>query len=304
MMARQQRGVVLLWVAVMLAVIAALAFAMTRQGAMTAQAVESSNDIAVAHYLAEAGAAMAKWRNDQAGCKSNVSVGATMMAGIGSFAATVSKAGSKEIKIVATGTTLHTGQFVLTRDKVVVHDTSKSNNQNLESAGAASDTYLSSDFPTQSMSTATYLEMTQGRTNALLQFSMSAVPPGSRVNSATLKIVQTYPVAGAPAAVSVHRLLQSWTAPLASWNLARAAMPWTTPGGDYDSGNIAVTTVTAATSYSWDITDLVDGWSNGTFPNNGLLLKPDGPMSGTRFASLDSTTAATPSVEVSFDPPC
>lgn len=65
---------------------------------------------------------------------------------------------------------------------------------------------------------------------------------------------------------------------------------------DFDPAVIATATVSQATAlpgdvFQWDITPVVQGWLNGTFPNFGLVLRDitaDGSFRGVRFGSREA----------------
>jgi hypothetical protein len=304
---RAQGGVVLLWVATTLAIIAALAYAMSHEGAMTAQTAEAQRDADIARYLAEAGLSLAKWRNEQDGCGKYNDVASTTMAGIGTFSAAVTNSGSKELDIVATGISAGGARVQVTRSNVVVHNLGKSDNTTLQSGNGSGDIWISSASPTTPMTGTTYLELNQGSSNALLKFGTPKpnIPTDAVILQADLKLTK-YQDSSSPGGkvISVHRMLRDWDAGAATWNNATAGTAWVSSGADYDTGNIAATTVTVNfLTYSWDVTALVDGWYAKGIPNYGLLLKPDGPLVGARFYSFEAG-GSQPQVAISFAPPC
>lgn len=300
-----QRGVLLLSVSIILAIIGALAFAMNREGAMSAQAVEAQTDIEVARYLAEAGLSLAKWRNENSGCNTYANLPETSLPGIGKFSATVAKGASKTLNIVATGTSSRDARFQITRSDVIVRDLDHPTNFSLEAGGGTRDTYLNSDDPTGSMGNSSYLELTQGGSNALIIFNLLSIPAGSKVIKADLKLYQYQSNSTQPAqVVSVHRVLRDWDSSSANWTRAKSLIPWSSVGGDYGGGNIAVATINGNGSYTWKVVALLDGWVNNTIPNYGLLLKPDGPLQRARFASLENTTYNRPRIDGTYLRPC
>ena len=305
-MKRQQRGAILLWVVVTLTVVAALAFTMTRQSGMAAQSVESGTDTAVARYLAEAALNHARWQNEKAGCSGHGSVVMTTLPGVGSYQAIVTNSqGGKSIDIQASGTTPGGASFTLNKTAVVMHDTQNQQTSQLGQSKSDSDIWLSADFPTQTMDNTTYLELNQGRSNALLQFNLASIPTNSRITKAVLSVTEYFPGTGFPGQISAHRMQKNWDARKATWSVSKNNQSWSNPGGDYDSANLAVVTSIGAGQYDWDITYLVDGWSNNTVPNYGVALKPDGPLSGARFASLQNATGiANPVLSVNYAAPC
>ena len=139
--------------------------------------------------------------------------------------------------------------------------------------------------------------------NSLVQFDLPAIPAGARVLSAELQLYHNYTdTAGADAGADVHRVNRDWvegtkagtgTADGATWDTWDGSSAWTTAGGDYDASAVAGSSITAATGdwASWDITTLAQGWLDGSFPNNGLLLKGTGTVN-VGFASKENTDPA------------
>ena len=112
--------------------------------------------------------------------------------------------------------------------------------------------------------------------HSVLKFDVSALA-GQTVCSAVLK-VEIRSTSSAPIPVEVLRLAKDWTELSVTWN-----SPWTTPGGDFDATVFGSTTMTQVLSLgeptftmTIDITALVKGWVDGTYPNYGLILRdPD-----------------------------
>ena len=298
---RRQGGGVLFAVALMLAVIGALALTMSREGAMAAQSVEGEYDAAVAHSLAEAALNLAKWRNQRVDCKSRNDLALTTVPGLGSFSAIVDKAPSNTLTMVATASTPSGAQVSLARKNVVTHELAKTTTKAVSASGARS-TYIDASFPDTPMASATYMELTAGRSRALLKFGLGDIPVDSSVTSAllTLTVAQTSPNAGL---VSIRRVLRPWDEPAVTWNTAGPG-PWATPGGEFSAGSAAKAMVGTNASYTWDVTALVDGWAARTYPNNGLLLSPDGPLQQARFHGFGAGTGLVPTMTVTYIPPC
>lgn len=298
---RRQRGGILFAVALMLAVIGALALTMSREGAMAAQSVEAEYDAAVARSLAEAALNLAKWRNQRVDCKRRDDLALTTMPGFGSFSATVDKAPSNTLSMVATASTPSGAQVTLARKNVVTHELAKTTTKAVSANGARS-TYIDASFPDTPMASATYMELTFGRSRALLKFALGDIPVDSSVTSAllTLTVAQTSPNAGA---VTIRRVLRAWDGPAATWNTAATGAAWATAGGEF-TGSVAGVTVGANSSYTWDVTALVDGWAARTYPNNGLLLSPDGPLQQARFHGFGAAPGLVPTMIVTYIPPC
>lgn len=143
---------------------------------------------------------------------------------------------------------------------------------------------------------------------SLVKFDLSAIPAGSQITGATLKLFMT----AAPSATrtyNVHRVTRSWVEADVSWDEASNNVSWTTAGGDYSAGATAsVTTGTVSSVWlAWDVTADVDAWYAGT-ANNGVLVKDSAENSTTAysatFATRENGTAANrPQLVVTYTPP-
>lgn len=298
----RQRGGALLAVVVMLALVGALALAMSREGAMAASAIGADYDTAVARSLADAALNMAKWRGQRAGCKVAQDLVATTVAGVGTISAMVQKGSSKNLNVQATGVTTSGASVTLARGNVVIHDQANQTNKVVSTVSADS-TWLSASLPDTPQGGNGVLELGQGSANILLRFALLDVPADSTIISAQLTLTQTEASAfGAP--VSVRRAARGWSQQGASWNAAASGAPWSSTGGDYSTGAIASQPVGANGNYSWDVTALVDGWFLGLYPNYGFVIVADGPLQQARFQSFTGTAGSRPTLVVNYLPPC
>jgi hypothetical protein len=113
-----------------------------------------------------------------------------------------------------------------------------------------------------------------------------ALPADERIVSAKLSVYRTETLRGS-GVVGVHRVTTPWaggtgvntcTNDGATWATTGLGTPWSTPGGDFDSTDVSSVTKTAGESPGWDsfdVTSLARGWTDGAFPNDGLMLKLD-----------------------------
>jgi hypothetical protein len=136
----------------------------------------------------------------------------------------------------------------------------------------------------------------------LLRFDLSSIPAGSTINSATLGLY--YYTRGASNPVGrtyrANRLTSGWieggwnSEPGVTWNTKDGATAWGTAGGDFTATDSATTTVPSAYGWmSWTVTNIAQGWVNGSYPNNGFLIKDDTEGSSNYYAdfySQDYTT--------------
>lgn len=283
---RRQRGVALLAVSLLLMVLGALAFIMGRQSAMATNAVNAQYDTEVARYLAEAGLNVAKWHDLETNCKKTTTIvpPSRIDAG-GTYSASIIN-GGKNLNINAVGATDAGARVSMSRPNVVAHENVV--RQLVIANDKQIDTFISRDTPF-AQGGQQYLELTQGRSSALMQFTLPSELTQAIIVRADLTMTQYQSNSVLPAqVVSAHRLTRNWSAGSATWAFAALLSPWSNNGADYTPGNATATAVNGNNTYKWDVTSLVDGWANNAFPNNGLLLLADGPLQQARFYSFES----------------
>jgi hypothetical protein len=106
------------------------------------------------------------------------------------------------------------------------------------------------------------------RGRALIRFDLSAIPAGQVIQSASLQLYLRYAYSGSGSAatnrIGLYRVADSWTETGVTWN----NQPGHTAAA-YATTDVGLTT---GTWYSWDATQLVREWYQGTHSNYGLKL--------------------------------
>jgi len=115
---------------------------------------------------------------------------------------------------------------------------------------------------------------------SLILFNLSSIPYNAYIFNANLQI--TVGTAKSQT-VNIYRLTHNWTEGNntansgATWNKYDGVTNWGTSGGDYDSSTVHGSFSPASTGLKEvTITELVQGWVNGTWANYGILLDPIG----------------------------
>ncbi|MFH0829920.1 MAG: DNRLRE domain-containing protein [Candidatus Aenigmatarchaeota archaeon] len=137
---------------------------------------------------------------------------------------------------------------------------------------------------------------------ALIEFNLSNASAYTNMISATMRLYATAKGSADPV-VYVHRVTNPWvegsgtgskTGDGVTWNNRSGSQAWTSSGGDYDQNIITNTTVTGTNAwFSWDVTDLVRGWANGTYSNYGLLIRTNTTSSATTtFSTSDNANSS------------
>ncbi|MCP4389801.1 MAG: DNRLRE domain-containing protein, partial [Gammaproteobacteria bacterium] len=143
-------------------------------------------------------------------------------------------------------------------------------------------------------------------TRSLLRFNMGALPTGARIQSANLSL-KRWTGSGSDQPVSAHRIRNSWSEDSVTWNKRESGTNWDTAGGDFDNRAVSTTPVGPANDrYTWNITPLVQGWVDGSYPNYGVALVAavDG-MPGEQFhTSDDADPSRWPSLSTTYTCAC
>jgi RHS repeat-associated protein len=159
----------------------------------------------------------------------------------------------------------------------------------------------------------TVLEVGPGSAG-LVEFDLRAIPADSRVASATLSLYRTEHSPAAATTLQASAVAREWreasnsfcSSDGATWTHAFDGSPWTTPGGDAETGGptSSVPTDTPPGWQQWNVKDLVQGWIAGTRPNNGVRITKSG-ADVIRLATDDYTIspALRPKLEIVYDDP-
>lgn len=140
----------------------------------------------------------------------------------------------------------------------------------------------------------------------LLQFSPS-IPANSVVQSAQVGLHQSGQndtTTSVP--VGVYAVTRGWSRS-ATYNTYDGSNAWSTAGGDFGATQQAVQTVSPSNGWDyWYPTQLVQGWVDGSIPNNGLILKEPTENVGNVLYFDDSESATSsnwPSLQIFYQPP-
>ena len=296
---QRQRGVVLLATTIMLAIVGALAYSLTTAGAMNGQAVNAQYDTAAAGYLAEAGVHVARWRAQQRDCSDTALSATTALAGMGSYATTVS---AKKTTFDISSEGVGPGGARAVRSRTAEKGYEKTL-RSMDLPGGK-DTYLASANGNATMQTLSYMEVTTGTSHGLMQWDMPADMDKALVASALLTLVQ-YQANSTQSGqlINLHRVTADWKESDATWTIARDAIPWASAGGSYAAVPFASITPVNG-SLTWDVTTLVSGWVDNDYGDFGLMMRGAGPVLQTRLYSFQSTSATRPVLTVGYYRKC
>ncbi len=141
---------------------------------------------------------------------------------------------------------------------------------------------------------------------SMMRFDVSSVPSSATVVQSELHMDETWAQNSSSVPVSIHQLTHSYTT-AATWYNYDGTHPWTTAGGDFNP--TATDTETLNGTLGWYMwfpdTSLVQGWVNGSIPNNGFLMKAVNESTVGAFEladSLDPNSANWPNLQIYYDP--
>ena len=298
---RQQRGVILIMVSVMLALVATVAYLLNYEAGVNAALLSREGDGHQAGLIAAAGLRHAAWQLSQnSSCTGYTGIATTGFSD-GDYTVAVTPASGSPVRLESTGTRATGSKRTATRRGVTMLQAPTALALTPESEGH--DVYLwdgahaGKNFGAMNILS---VNNASAERTSLLRFDLSAVAANSRVVSAVLTLRLVGGNALSNGVLDIHRVTQAWfegdeddatpTTPGATYDDYDGTTPWVAGGGDFEP--VPVDSITIATlipgSYSWDITGLADAWTTGSVANDGVLLRASGGTADkVEFASSD-----------------
>jgi Tfp pilus assembly protein PilX len=141
----------------------------------------------------------------------------------------------------------------------------------------------------------------------LMHFTTLRVPWGARIQTAELVLNLVSVTATQPGSViSVHRMLNDWTEDSATYAAPRPSGSWAWPDTYASKPVDSVAFDSPAPGFfRWDVTALLQGWVDGTFDNQGLVLASSDGVDAIRFSSGDGLDASLhPRLEITYSCEC
>ena len=310
------RGFVLVTSVLLLMLLATAVFLVTRQASTASDRAVRADDAATAEYVARAGLAHARWVANNSGC-TGYDLPQTSFGG-GTYDATFTPTDDSPVAVLVKGGSSSGASSSMTAN-FAVFDVSNALHMTLQMTASSGKDAMPDDFyDERNYGGADYLQITSQPSwnqRPLLEFDLSKIPANARVQSARLELKQTS--VNSPGVAGVHRVMRSWVEGTKSgtgqpdgstWKTYDGIDPWAALGGDFDStlyGQASITSATDGQWLQWDISELVDGWVSGAFPNFGLMLVGDGTVDQASFASRQSSVAAdAPRLSVTYACEC
>lgn len=129
--------------------------------------------------------------------------------------------------------------------------------------------------------------------NSLIKFDLGSIPLGTEIQSANLYLTIKTRVVGQ--ITTLYRITRDWDEATVSWSNAALGLPWSTEGGDYDLTPQASFYSEVQCQIQIDVTQMVQGWVNGDYPNYGFLMTANQPAAGeAQYSSREEKTGESP----------
>ena len=141
------------------------------------------------------------------------------------------------------------------------------------------------------------------QSRALLQFSLATIPTMARIQSAELALYVESSTGGI-ANVTVSGVTSEWDVAAATWDNRTTANTWSAAGGDIDPEPEASFAVTTTGWNQWDVTQLVQSWSNRTTPLYGFALALETTGSATYSSSEGAIAENRPKLTINYSCRC
>jgi hypothetical protein len=155
------------------------------------------------------------------------------------------------------------------------------------------DTFVSNEAPSRSFGSEPLLAVQSG-TTSYIQFNLAGLPAGATVSKATLRLYVD--AASQAGSFDVYEIDSPWSESSMTFNNAPSLGISATGGKPVTVSKSSLNQFVLV-----DITPLVQGWLNGTIPNNGLALALIGTAGCFGFDSKESDyTSHEPELEVTF----
>jgi len=111
----------------------------------------------------------------------------------------------------------------------------------------------------------------------IIEFDLSSIPSNADITSAVMSLYNYYTSMTA-GNVAAYRIKVDWVESEVTWNVRKSGVSWDTAGcdgeNDRESTYIAQEYISSTGWNDFDLdADAVEEWINGSFSNNGMLLK-------------------------------
>ncbi len=307
---KNQRAFILLPVIFTLTILAAVAYLLSREGAVNAGNVNREQQQDSALYIAQAGYQHAVWWLNRQNCTGYADIPDTSFGSHSYLAeftditgATITAGSPVNIKVV--GSYANGASYTISRNRVKIYQYPLTTVTFQLGTDSGKDATIFANYFSLSKNYGNYTQKVSHDSffkdaHELIYFDISSLPADASIISAQLVLKQDSAfLAEIDAKINVYRITQYWIEGTKSGSGAADGVTWETTdgsesweggnGGSYDASIIASTNININTIVRhWDISALVQGWHKAIYKNEGVLLKGSGLVSVT-FASKENS---------------
>ena len=285
----RQMGMALLPVAIIIAVVASVAFLISSQSAMNVNNIASHNESSNVEYVTQAALQHAIWKANESNC-ADYSLDSTVF-NDNSYSAIFSPTDLSPVTISATGVLANGISRTITRGNIPIYNP-LTQTVILQPGSEGIDSFIEgeSGHYDHNKKNDKYLEETSvasQRDRILIKFDLSTLPLGVIVDSAVFEIYLDWKQ-GPNRTVEAHALTRDWTEDGVTWNSYDGTTAWQTAGGDYEETIAASFDVSGIGWNSFNITNLAQGWASNKYPNYGIILLSPIASSNQKYTYLSS----------------
>jgi len=315
---RNQSGVVLISVIVILLIVGAIALTMISSASQDNAQLAALTDGNELDYLTESAMAHAQWRLSQNATCSGYSDLPVTNFGSHSYSASFAPANGSPVTI-SVDASLSSGPTRTLSKTVSVFPTPVALSWQPGPEGI--DAYIrdgANEARNFGASNILKINNQSAEEAALLYFDTSAVPFGATIDSATLSLWLEGAENLSNGNVAVYRVTQAWvegdldgSSPPAgagvTYQSYNGQTNWANHGGDYDSTPIDTITIPSMVAgwQQWNVQGLVQYWVDNSSSNTGMIVRaPSGNVKKIFFTSSDGVAGQRPKLDVTYSCSC
>jgi hypothetical protein len=303
---KPNKGFILLPVVFTLTILAAVAYLLSREGAINAGNVNREQQQDTALYIAQAGYNRAIWHLKRQDCTGYTDI-ATTSFGDHSYKVTFTDAtgatltAGSPVNIKVKGTHASGVSYTINRYQIKFYGPQITMPPLHPDATEGIDTWVTANQPTNNYGQTNILAISGDASLKyfLAKFDVSSIPSGSKIISAKLEMHLNYMDSEDSAGIfSIYAMLEDWAEGTGDWWNPGDGANWNTSDGstlwswnnNHATDAVATRSVNAGFSgwHDWEIGTLVQSWVSDAGSNYGLLIKGNENVSGAQFHSSDN----------------
>ncbi len=293
---RRQNGYVLISVIIVMLVLSGVSLVLNREGAMQVFLAGQQNAVSEAEMVAEAGLNHQIWQATRQGCSGYGNISTTAF-GPHSYVAAISPASGSPVTVTSKSILDDGTVFNLRREEQTIYQLPQPDVElDIGISGIGNDTYANGTSGNQNNNyyTSWYMYSRNILSGAevfpLMRFDLSSLPADIKILSARLLLrLSNITLVGSSPTLSVHRMIIDWAGNSVTYNTSDGNTSWTWPDNYLSTPDSTLVLQTSTNgNREWDLTELVDGWVQGTVPNYGFTVVADEAIDSVRIDATNN----------------